>query len=215
MPLERPQVIAATKQDRITVLSKWPIGLLVPVMVCGSCVHESESILPMASVRYGQPNPDAPDELSQFAFLIGSWKCDVRVKRSDGSDARHRAVWTARYILDGRVIADEYRETLPDGKLIRYGSTYRSYDAEQGTWVMKWHDALTSQWLDLGTPELGGVEVDASSISFKHHVPPDGIFRCTFSDICDHRFTWTGELSTDGGASWDKVMEIRAHRVKG
>jgi hypothetical protein len=27
-----------------------------------------------------QPNPDAPPELARFAFLIGTWRCEARVK---------------------------------------------------------------------------------------------------------------------------------------
>ena len=26
----------------------------------------------------GNPNPKAPPELSEFAFMIGKWRCDVR-----------------------------------------------------------------------------------------------------------------------------------------
>lgn len=30
-------------------------------------------------------NPKAPPELSQFAFIIGEWQCDARVKGEDGT----------------------------------------------------------------------------------------------------------------------------------
>jgi hypothetical protein len=32
----------------------------------------------------GRPNPKAPAELSRFAFLIGRWTCDARVRLVDG-----------------------------------------------------------------------------------------------------------------------------------
>ncbi len=54
----------------------------------------------------GQPNPSAPEELSQFAFLIGSRRCDVRVKGPNGTFDTHQAIWTARYIMVGYVVAD-------------------------------------------------------------------------------------------------------------
>ena len=35
--------------------------------------------------KYGEPNPNAPKELSQFAFLVGTWRCEVKEKGQDGS----------------------------------------------------------------------------------------------------------------------------------
>ena len=66
---------------------------------------------------YGQPNPNAPKELSQFSFLIGTWKCDIKVRGEDGTYETHNGSWTARYILDGYVIADEFRQTGGKNKI--------------------------------------------------------------------------------------------------
>ncbi len=78
---------------------------------------------------------------------------------------------------------------------------------------MKWHDALASTWIDLGPAELGGVQADGTSITFKHKVPPDDLLRCTFSDISENHFTWLGEFSSDGGGTWEDVMVIQAYRI--
>ena len=99
---------------------------------------------------YGQPNPKAPKELSQFGFLIGAWKCDIKVKGEDGTYDTHKGSWAARYILDGYVIADEFRQTGPNGELVRLGTTYRSYNADQKRWVMKWLDAMNSTLVGSG-----------------------------------------------------------------
>ena len=64
---------------------------------------------------YGAPNPNAPKELAQFAFLIGKWRCESRVKERGGKFHTYRAQWLARYILEGYVIADEFRQWGPDG----------------------------------------------------------------------------------------------------
>lgn len=165
---------------------------------------------------YGRPNPNAPRELSQFAFLIGSWRGDVKVRGEDGAYEAHEARWVARYILDGYAIADEYREMRSTGELVRFGATYRSYNSDKNTWIMKWHDALASTWLDLGPEDLGGVRVDDTSITFKHRHPPNILVRITFSDISEDRFSWRADSSTDGGETWDEsVMAIDAYRVKG
>ena len=164
--------------------------------------------------EYGKPNPNAPVELSQFAFLIGRWRCDVKTKEQDGAWVTSQATWVCRYILDGYVIADEFRQVGASGEVVRFGATYRSYSTDEGRWIMKWHDALTSSWLDLGPRELGGVRVGDESITFKHYVPPDGVLRATFLNISKEHVTWRGELSFDAGETWDEVMVIEAYRAK-
>ena len=109
--------------------------------------------------EYGSPNYKAPPELSQFAFIIGAWRCDVRVKENDGTWQKYEATWVGRYMLDGYVIADAYRMTNQAGELIMHGMNFRSYSVATKTWVMKWLDATRSFWVELGPGELGGVRV--------------------------------------------------------
>ncbi len=169
----------------------------------------------LARQEYGRPNPNAPPELSQFAFLIGNWRCDVKVKGQDGVYEEFRATWTGRYILDGYVITDEFRRMGPDGEVVQLGANYRSYSSEKSAWIMKWHDALASTWLDLGPDDLGGVQVDGTSITYQHHVPPNGLVRMFIFDISPERFSWRADFSTDGGESWDEnVYLIEAYRIK-
>jgi len=66
--------------------------------------------------EYGNPSPKAPAELSQFTFIIGKWRCDVRLEGEDGTWRPYQATWVGRYILDGYVIADEYRMTNQKGE---------------------------------------------------------------------------------------------------
>lgn len=75
----------------------------------------------MNSTNYGKPNPNAPGQLSTFAFLIGKWTCEVAIKQADGSTSRLQATWEGHYILDGYVIADEYRMVDTSGNLLMLG----------------------------------------------------------------------------------------------
>src|SRR6202140_3392349 len=93
---------------------------------------------------YGSSNPKAPPELSQFAFIIGKWRCDARVKGEDGTWQPYQATWVGRYILDGYVISDEYRMITQTGELIVHGMNFRSYSVEKKTWVMRWLNARGS-----------------------------------------------------------------------
>src|SRR5437867_4198696 len=88
--------------------------------------------------EYGRPNPNAPQELSRFAFLIGRWRCEARLKREDGVWETLQAAWVGRYVLDGYVIIEVYRMTRPTGELLVVGMNLCSYDVKKGTWSMKW-----------------------------------------------------------------------------
>ena len=171
--------------------------------------------------NYGTPHPDAPRELLQFAFLIGTWRCDSTVTQSDGSTRTFTATWVGRYILDGWVIEDEFRQFGPSGELVQLGRAYRSFNRDRRAWIMKWLDAVDGAWLDLGPEDLGGVEVRPGTITFRHRrpsgrmsrlFPAHSLFRVTFTHLTDDRFTWRAELSTDGGESWAVVQVIDAHR---
>ena len=166
--------------------------------------------------EYGKPNPKAPPELSQFAFIIGKWRCDVRLKGEDGKWQPYQATWVGRYILDGYVIADEYRMTNPAGELIVHGMNFRSYSVEKKTWIMRWLDARQSSWLELGPQKLGGVHVAPKTSTFKmiDTFIPDLLNRVTFSNISESNFTWTGERSVDQGKTWAEFIVIEAHRTK-
>jgi len=58
--------------------------------------------------RLDQPNPNAPAELSRFAFLIGQWRFDARFKSANARVAGLSRNLLGYYILDGYAIADEY-----------------------------------------------------------------------------------------------------------
>jgi len=166
--------------------------------------------------EYGKLNPKAPPELSQFAFIIGKWRCDARVKGEDGRWQPYQATWVGRYILDGYVIADEYRMTNPTGELIVHGMNFRCYSAERKTWVMRWLSATGAFWLELGPEKLGGVRVTPDTITFNiiDSFAPDALTRVTFSNIAESRFTWSSERSYDQGKTWTEFMIIEAHRTE-
>ena len=80
----------------------------------------------------GRLNPNAPPNLSLFAFLIGRWECEAKLKVSETTWQTFRATWTGRFVLDGYAIADEYRMTSAAGDLIVLGMNLRSYDPAKG-----------------------------------------------------------------------------------
>lgn len=168
--------------------------------------------------EFGKLNPNAPVELSQFAFLIGNWSFEARVKVADGPSQSFNGTWLGRYILDGYAIADEYRMTDLSGKLIVLGLNLRTYDASKQTWNIKWLNAQTGTWMDLAPSELGKVRSNGQSMiyAFKEMAPLDrahAYTRVTYTKVSETHFTWRGEKSADGNA-WSEFMVIECHRSR-
>lgn len=162
----------------------------------------------------GQPNALAPPELAQFAFILGWWNITGQVRNATGEWEAFRGEMVGRYILDGFVIADTWRQYASSGELAHFGETFRSYDRLNRRWVMKFLDARNSTWLDLGPAELGGVVVDSTTITFKHHLPGGGQLRVTFSDRSPTGFRWQGDRWTPEQPEWETVMVFSAERVE-
>jgi hypothetical protein len=165
-----------------------------------------------------KPNPNAPAELARFGFLVGRFRFEARVKLPDGQSHSFQGTWIGRYILDGYVIADEYRMTDASGKLLVLGLNLRAYDAGKQTWNIKWLNALTGTWTDLTPSELGGVTYDGSSITyaFKDLAPIDAqhvYTRATYTSTSKTNFNWKGENSIDGKV-WTEFMIVDCHRTE-
>jgi hypothetical protein len=158
-------------------------------------------------------NPNAPAELSRFAFLVGKWRCEARVKVDDDQWQSFEAAWLGRFILDGYAIADEYRMTDASGRLIVLGLNLRVYDRTKQVWNIKWLHALSGTWVDLGPEELGGVTFDGQSVvyAFKEPMAAHPYTRATYTNIAKTHFTWKGEKSDDCTV-WSEFMVVEAYR---
>ena len=173
--------------------------------------------IPMNEINkdFGKLNPNAPSALSRFAFLIGRWRCEAKVKLANGVSQTFPATWVGRYILDGYAIADEYRMTGSSGELIVLGLNFRVYDATKQIWKIKWLNALDGTWWDLGPEELSGVRFDGQSVTYSFREPAGACAyqRVTYTSVSPTHFTWRGEKSDDGN-TWSEFMVIEDHRSK-
>jgi hypothetical protein len=167
---------------------------------------------------FGKLNPNAPPELSRFAFLIGKWRCEAKLRRDDGTLENLKGTWEGRYILDGYAIADEYRMTTAASELLVLGENLRAYDAKNKTWNIKWLNALAGTWVDLGTEELGGIKADENAITYLMKEDAGGrsdaahVFtRATYANISQNHFTWRGERSSDR-KTWEEFLVIQCYR---
>lgn len=158
-------------------------------------------------------NPDAPSELSLFAFLLGSWCGEATLKRDGGSWESFDAGWEGRFILDGYIIADEFRMAAKTGELLVLGMNFRTYDPARKAWNMRWLNALGGTWTDLAPESLGGVSVAGDSVSYCMSEPVAGhaFTRATYCTFGPNRFTWSGERSADL-CSWERFLFIDLRR---
>jgi uncharacterized protein DUF1579 len=184
-------------------------------MLLAQPAYEDSKIMERSQQEYGKLNASAPQELSQFAFLVGKWRGEAKLKREDGTWENLKALWEGRYILDGYAIADEYRMMKPAGELLVLGINLRSYDAKKKAWNLKWLNALTGTWTDLGSEQLGGVTADGKAISYrmKEPVAQHAFTRATYTNISKDHFTWQGDKSDDG-KTWEQFLIIELYREK-
>ena len=170
----------------------------------------------MASTEqdFGTLNPKAPPVLSHFAFLIGQWKCEAKLKTSNENWQMFHATWNGRFVLDGYAIADEYAMHSLTGELIVLGMNFRTYDAAKRIWNIRWLNALSGTWTDLTSEEFGGVRITNYSISysFKEPVAAQAYTQATYKNISAEHFTWLGEKSDDG-KTWTDFMVVECHRT--
>lgn len=197
----------------------WPPLTLAVFLLFGIApaqpAEENSRAMQREEQQYGRPNPKAPAELRRWAFLIGRWEGEAKLKRDDGTWGTLHTAWEGRYILDGYAIADEFRMTTPAGELLVMGINLRAYDPKKKTWNMKWLNALGGTWVDLGPEELGGIISDNKAITYimKEPVAQHAFTRATYTNISGNHFTWRGERSNDGKA-WEEFLIIELDRLR-
>ena len=163
--------------------------------------------------NYGKLHPNAPAELGRWEFLIGKRTGGAKLKLDDGTWQTLKVSWEGRYILDGYAIEDDYRMWTSTGELVVLGRNLRAYDAKKRAWNMKWVNALTGTWTDLGDPKRGGVHVDETSIWYilDETLANHGLTRATYTNISPDHFTWRGERSNDGKI-WEEFLVVDVRR---
>ena len=161
----------------------------------------------LAAKAYAEPPPLPPNEMDQFAFLIGTWECRGVWRQADGVKREFDVEWQGKSLLDGNAQVEEYRSIWPSGETFVYGLNYRMYDAANNKWIVKWYDALNGASFDLGQPTIAADADGGDMIVF---TPGDDVdrHRAIFKNISDDRFTWQGDFSSDSGATWDVAAMV-------
>lgn len=167
---------------------------------------------------FGRPHPDAAPELSQFAFLIGHWQCDVDYLGPDWKTRQQGvAHWTAYYAFDGFAIMDDFRGGFAEGYL---ATTIRAYDRGQKRWQGYWLDGRSGRWSE---PLVGRSTEDGMMLETQTRVvSPEGKtlkvdLQYQFYDLKPNRrtpdrFRWRQNASRDGGKTWQQDTVLMSCR---
>jgi hypothetical protein len=147
-------------------------------------------------------------------WLVGDWEAEVYDVQSDGSRTTKKGEWHFQWVLEGRAIQDvwivpirEQRTAQSPATNNRYGTSLRIYDPKLDAWRISWFNPVTQDRTELIGRRIGNAVVQQGIIE-------DGSFiRWTFQDITPASFTWRGEVSTDGGKTWQLDAEFHAHRI--
>jgi hypothetical protein len=154
-----------------------------------------------ATTKYGERNASAPAQLDAFAFLVGKWEGGGKTRLADGKFAEFSGVsWIGRYILDGTAIADEFHSPAPDGSPY-LGISFRRYDPQQQAWVVEYLNVSNSFLRRQVNATSGSVTVAGKTVVV---ISPAAQMwsRETYRVPSHDHFTYSIDLSSDGGRSW-------------
>ena len=150
-------------------------------------------------------------ELGLFGQFIGSWTVEWAGRDPDGNPAAMTGELHFGWVLGGRAVQDVWH--VPghgqpgegEPPLAFHGSTIRFYDGSIGAWRSTWVEPVNGRVRRfIGRPT--GDEIVLVSDE------DDPQLRWRFTDIGPDSFRWRGELSRDGGVTWELEEEMHATR---
>lgn len=164
-------------------------GLAQAIQVSPPIQYQPEPDSPI-----GTRNPDGPEELAQFDFVIGDWDVEIDYVLTNGNTTTYTAHWHNRWILNGMAVMQEWRGPYSSGAEIRSWNAraerwegYNHYPGPTGVWR-----PTTAQRFD----DRMEVTIQAEDA--------EGPFlnRETYTDITENRMRMYSEISRDGGETW-------------
>lgn len=145
---------------------------------------------PSAEYPFGQPNPQAPSQVQDFAPLIGECDCKSVRRNADQSWAEPSdMIWRFKYIMNGMAVQDETLKA--DGS---HSGSIRQFIADSTRWYVHYYNS--------GAPSTalpvweGTKNEEGSIVLYKAQKAPngmDGFYRLTFSEMDEKGFKWAGE----------------------
>lgn len=138
---------------------------------------------------YGQPNPEAPEQIKDYASMIGECHCKSTNRKPDGTwNESVNMVWRWKYILNGLAVQDETLKA--DGG---HSGSIRQYVADSSRWYVHWFSSKSPL---TKFPIWEGNKKDDKIVLYRERPAPNGtpgFYRLTFYDMSESGYKWVGE----------------------
>lgn len=162
--------------------------LISPLVLTAQVSHEYG---PSKKHPFGQPNPKAPKQITDYAAMIGVCDCISIPRKPDQTWADPvQMTWTFKYIMNGMAVQDETIKA--DGG---HSGSIRQYIADSARWFVHYYSSPGATTV-LPAWE-GSKDSEANKIVLYRDSPaPNGTagdYRLTFSEISEDGFKWVGE----------------------
>ena len=169
--------------------------LLLISLIAYPKVYAQYEYEPNKEYPFGQLHPDAPEQVGDYAPLIGKSSCSSESRAPDGSwNNPVDMFWTFKYIMNGKAVQDETLKA--DGS---HSGSIRQFNADSTKWYVHYYSSSSAPPV-LASWE-GGIQESGNMILYREQAAPngtDGFYRITFSNMTDTGFEWIGEwVNTD------------------
>lgn len=139
---------------------------------------------------FGSVNPEAPEQVKDFAPLIGECDCKSTTRNaSDGSwNETTDMYWKFKYIMNGFAVQDESL-----GSNGKHSGSIRQFLPDEGKWVVHYY---TNASVPKVLPAWEGEKKEGKIILYREQTAPNGMegfYKITFSNMTEKGFNWTGE----------------------
>ena len=172
--------------------------------------EQTEPAIAPPRCDYGAPHPNAPAELSQFAFLIGDYDITGHAWTGTGWTPPRpgpHSRWNGWYGLGGMAIYDEWYSPDPgiDPDAPR-GINVRFYDSKTSKWKMMWIATGAGQVQDLRA------EMRDGKLTMWQVYPDRPDFLADFTVVDEDHWYRTG-YGKDEQGEWVPQFKLTATRI--
>ncbi|WP_298761806.1 hypothetical protein [uncultured Psychroserpens sp.] len=139
---------------------------------------------------YGQPNPEAPEQVKDFEAMIGTCNCKSTTRKQDGTwNDTEDMIWRWKYIMNGTAVQDETLKA--DGA---HTGSIRQFVKDSSRWYVHF---FSTKFPTTSLPTWEGNKTkDNKIILYRESKAPngmDGFYRLTFYDMSKTGYKWAGE----------------------
>ena len=176
-----------------TDATKFIVLLVVSVTSISLGAQSNYTFEPSTEHPFGLPNPEASEQIIDWAPLIGESTCSSISRNADQSWAEPvEMTWRFKYIMNGKAVQDETLKA--DG---RHSGSIRQFIPDSNQWYVHYYSSAGP------TPVLsaweGNRNEDGKIILYRDQKAPNGMegfYKITFYDMTGEGFKWLGEWVT-------------------